>query len=85
VRSWLSQRPTVAAVAPAPRPAPQKSIMVARAAIARGQILKPADFTAQPWPDAAIHWRLCRRRNRAGCVARRRGRPRTHCRRRADH
>ncbi len=54
VRSWLSQRPTVAAVAPAPRPAPQKSIMVARAAIARGQILKPADFTAQPWPDAAI-------------------------------
>ena len=28
--------------------------MVARAAIARGQILKPADLTAQPWPDAAI-------------------------------
>jgi pilus assembly protein CpaB len=54
VRSWLSQRPTVAAVAPPPRPAPQKSIMVARAAIARGQILKPADLTAQPWPDAAI-------------------------------
>ena len=54
VRSWLSQRPAVAAVAPPPRPAPQKSIMVARAAIARGQILKPADLKAQPWPDAAI-------------------------------
>jgi pilus assembly protein CpaB len=54
VRSWLSQRPTVAAVAPPPRPAPQKSIIVARAAIARGQILKPADLNAQPWPDAAI-------------------------------
>jgi Flp pilus assembly secretin CpaC len=54
VRSWLSQRPTVAAVAPAPRPAPQESIMVARAAISRGQILKPADLAAQPWPDAAV-------------------------------
>ncbi len=54
VRSWLSQRPAVAAVAPSPRPAPQKSIIVARAAIARGQILKPADLAPQPWPDAAI-------------------------------
>jgi pilus assembly protein CpaB len=54
VRSWLSQQPAVAAVAPPPRQAPQKSIMVARAAIARGQILKPADLNAQPWPDAAI-------------------------------
>src|SRR5271169_743352 len=54
VRSWLSQRPTVAAVAPSPRPAAQKSILVAHAAIARGQILKPTDLAAQPWPDAAI-------------------------------
>src|SRR5271154_4644748 len=53
VRSWLSQRPAVATVAPAPRPA-QKSILVAHAAIARGQILKPTDLAAQPWPDAAI-------------------------------
>ncbi len=54
VRSWLSQRPTAAAVAAPPPPAPQKSILVARAAIARGQILKPADLAVQPWPIAAI-------------------------------
>src|SRR5215469_12347883 len=53
VRSWLAQRPTVAAVAPPPPPV-QKSIMVARAAITRGQILKPADLKARPWPDAAM-------------------------------
>ena len=52
VRSWLAQRTPVAA-APAPPPA-QKSILVARAAITRGQILKPTDLAARPWPDAAI-------------------------------
>jgi pilus assembly protein CpaB len=54
VRSWLSQRPAVAAVAPPPRPTPEKSILVAGAAISRGQKLKLTDFTRQPWPDAAI-------------------------------
>jgi pilus assembly protein CpaB len=53
VRSWLAQRPTVAAAAPAP-PAPQKSILVAGAAIARGQILKPGDLVWRPWPDSAL-------------------------------
>jgi len=52
VRSWLAQRTPVAA-APAPPPV-QKSILVARAAITRGQILKPTDLAARPWPDAAI-------------------------------
>ncbi len=52
MRSWLAQRPVVAAAPPPPPP--QKSILVARAAIARGQILKPADLVARPWPAAAI-------------------------------
>jgi pilus assembly protein CpaB len=52
VRSWLAQRPVVAAAPPPPPP--QKSILLARAAIARGQILKPADLVARPWPEAAI-------------------------------
>jgi pilus assembly protein CpaB len=53
VRSWLSQRPAVAKTAP-PAPAPHKSILVARAAIARGQILKPTDIAARPWPEADL-------------------------------
>jgi pilus assembly protein CpaB len=53
VRSWLAQRPAVAAAAPPP-PAPPKSILVAHLAIARGQILKPADVIARPWPEAGI-------------------------------
>jgi pilus assembly protein CpaB len=54
VRSWLAQRPTVATVPPAPPPAPQKSVLVAGAAITRGQILKPDDLVWRPWPDSAI-------------------------------
>jgi Flp pilus assembly protein CpaB len=43
VRSWLAQRRSVEAeAAPVARPlAPQKSVLVAREAIGRGQILKP--------------------------------------------
>lgn len=52
MHSWLTQRPVVAA-APAPPPA-QKSILVARQAITRGQIVKDDDFAARPWPEAAI-------------------------------
>jgi pilus assembly protein CpaB len=52
VRSWLAQRSPVAIAEPiAP---PQKAVLVARAAIARGQILKPADLAWQPWPVGAI-------------------------------
>lgn len=55
VRSMLNQRPAVViATPPPPRPAPQKSILVAAAAIARGQILKPSDVAWRPWPDNAI-------------------------------
>jgi pilus assembly protein CpaB len=56
VRSWLAQQRTVEAEAapPARAVAPQKSILVARAAIARGQKLKAADLGWQPWPEAGI-------------------------------
>lgn len=51
MRSWLA-RPaaTVAAKAPV---VPHKSVLVARSAIARGQILKPADLGWEAWPDRA--------------------------------
>ncbi len=53
VRSWLTQRAATVAAAPPPAAvAPQKSVLVARAAIGRGQILKPADLAWQPWPEA---------------------------------
>lgn len=55
VRSMLNQRPAVVVTKPPPPPpAPQKSILVAATAIARGQILKPADLSWRPWPDNAI-------------------------------
>src|SRR5215472_11837416 len=54
VRARLQQPPATGAVA-APRPVakPQRSVLVARTAIARGQILKSADLAWQPWPDTA--------------------------------
>jgi pilus assembly protein CpaB len=54
VRSWLAQRQVVAVTTPPPPP-PEKSILVARIAIARGQILNSADLVARPWPDRAIN------------------------------
>jgi len=54
VRSWLAQRPAAVAAAPPPPAAPQKAILVARVAIVRGQILKPTDVVARPWPEAGI-------------------------------
>ena len=37
-----------------PPPPAQKSVLVARSAIARGQILKPADLSWQTWPDGGL-------------------------------
>jgi len=54
VRSWLAQRGPVANAEPIAPPPPQKAVLVARAATARGQILKPADLAWQPWPEAGI-------------------------------
>ncbi len=53
VRSRLTLQPTVAVKAPPP-PAAEKSILVARAAIGRGQLLKPGDLVWRPWPNSAI-------------------------------
>ena len=55
VRSWLAQRTADAEAAPLARPvAPQKSVLVARGAITRGQILKPTDLAWQTWPDGNL-------------------------------
>jgi pilus assembly protein CpaB len=55
VRSWLAQQRTVEAeAAPMPPPPTQKSVLVARSAIARGQILKPTDLAWQTWPDGGL-------------------------------
>jgi pilus assembly protein CpaB len=56
VRTWLAhQRAVEAEAAPLARPvAPQKSVLVARGTIGRGQILKPSDFAWQPWPDGGF-------------------------------
>src|SRR5260370_42306311 len=57
VRSWLAQQRTVEAeAAPMPPPPLQKSVLVARGEIIRGQILKPEnDLTWRPWPGAGIN------------------------------
>jgi len=54
VRSFLGTRPEVEAQALAKPAAPQTSVLVARGAIARGQILKPQDFSWQVWPEGGI-------------------------------
>ena len=54
-RSWLAQQRTVEAeAAPMPPPPAQKSVLVARSAIPRGQILKPTDLAWQTWPDGGL-------------------------------
>ena len=56
VRSWLAQQRTVEAeAAPMPPPPVQKSVLVARSAVPRGQILKPADLEWQVWHDGGIN------------------------------
>src|SRR4029077_14671258 len=55
VRSYLAQKTAEVEAAPLARPAPpQKSVLVARNAITRGQILKPQDFSWQVWPEGGI-------------------------------
>jgi pilus assembly protein CpaB len=54
IRSFLAQKTESEAEALARPVAPQKSVLVARIAIARGQILKPQDFSWQVWPDGGI-------------------------------
>jgi len=56
VRSWLAQqRTTEVTAAPMPPPdLPQKSVLVARGQITRGQILKPENLAWRPWPESGI-------------------------------
>src|SRR5437764_14842153 len=54
VRSWLMQQRTVEAeAAPVPPPPVQKSVLVARSAVPRGQILKPTDLDGRCGTTAA--------------------------------
>ena len=53
VRTWLANQHAPEAIA-APMPMPQKSILVAREQIPRGQILKPENMTWQQWPEGHI-------------------------------
>lgn len=56
-RVWLaSQRAQVKqeAAAPVPVPTPAKSVLIARKAIERGQILKPSDLAWEQWPEAGL-------------------------------
>jgi pilus assembly protein CpaB len=55
VRSYLAQKNGEAEQQALARPAaPQKFVLVARGAIARGQILKPQDLSWQVWPEGGI-------------------------------
>jgi pilus assembly protein CpaB len=55
-RVWLaSQRAAVKTeAAPIAVPTPSKSVLIARAPIQRGQILRPDDLAWQPWPEGGI-------------------------------
>jgi len=55
VRAFLAQKTAEVDAAPLARAAaPQKSVLVARGPITRGQILKPQDFSWQVWPEGGI-------------------------------
>lgn len=51
--AWLSNQPTTTPTAAAPPPAAH-SVLVARGQLPLGQILKPGDFTWQPWPEGDL-------------------------------
>ncbi|HZU91444.1 MAG TPA: Flp pilus assembly protein CpaB [Stellaceae bacterium] len=54
-RSWLAQRAAQTRMAaPVVHAPPPREVLVARQAIARGQILKPSDFSWQVWPSGSI-------------------------------
>jgi pilus assembly protein CpaB len=54
VRSRLERPPVTITMAPARTAVAQKSVLVARVALGRGQILKSADIGWQAWPDGAL-------------------------------
>ena len=54
-KAWLNaQRTAELEASPLALPAPAKSVLVARAGVVRGQILKPDDLAWQVWPDGTL-------------------------------
>src|SRR5437588_4800522 len=55
-RTWLASQKTEAELkaAPVPLAAPSKSVLVSRAEVRRGQILRPEDLVWQVWPEGGI-------------------------------
>jgi len=53
-RVWLSSQRATVEAAPIAVPTPSKSVLIANTAISRGQLLKPTDFTWEPWPESGI-------------------------------
>lgn len=53
-RSWLASQRKEEVTKAGPPPTPAKSVLVARADIKRGQILRPEDMVWQVWPEGAI-------------------------------
>lgn len=54
-RVWLaSQRAVKTEVVPTPVPVPAKSVLIARVALPRGQILRPEDLQWEQWPEGGI-------------------------------
>jgi pilus assembly protein CpaB len=53
-RVWLSSQRATIEAAPIAVPTPSKSVLIANTSIPRGQMLKPTDFTWEPWPESGI-------------------------------
>lgn len=53
-RHWLAAQRLTELAQSAPPPKPARSVLIARGALERGQILRPEDLIWQVWPDGAI-------------------------------
>src|SRR5437868_3617634 len=55
-RAWLAaQREAATAEAsPLALPTPSRSVLIARAGLTKGQIIKPEDLIWQPWPEGGL-------------------------------
>src|SRR5271170_3296334 len=53
-RVWLASQRSTAEASPIAVPTPAKAVLIARAPVQRGQLLKPDDFAWEPWPEGGI-------------------------------
>src|SRR4051812_22142458 len=53
-RHWLAAHRLAELAQSAPPPKPARSVLIARAGLKRGQILRPEELIWQVWPDGAI-------------------------------